>query len=306
MEPVTYANYIRDPGARHPHLAFQVRGEVATEVRAARVIITKAVDDTGRELQGPNDPKFLRIAVGSVSRDEYLRPIPPRIECDLSAVAPEAKALRRVEGKVELVIPAMHADAIALIENAPARTGAPVESEPLRKAGITLEILDRRAYEARMSSYRDQTGGLTEYGMGVFLSADMLATMSPKARTDFQKIVDEQLTRSPLPRFTDRDLALAIHDPEERLVGIEFMDGHNAPLVYNRNGWGHYANNEQKKRLAIYRLEDAIPADLKLVCWLVIDRSLVRIPFEMIDVPLPPVQMPPPKAPAPPAAPGTR
>lgn len=302
IEPVTYAHYIRDPGARRPHLAFSVRGEVASEIRAARVVITRAADDTGRELRGPDAPSFLRVAVGSVSKDEYLRPIPPKIECDLSPVAPEAKSLR-VEGMVELVIPAKHPDANVVITKVPAHAGKTFESKLLRQAGITLEIHDQRSYEARMTSYRNQSGGFTDHGMGIYFPTSMLVSMPPEARANLQKIADEQLARSPLPRLTDRDIALAIHDPEERLVGLEFMGGDNTSIAYNRNGWAHYSNNERKKRLALYRLEEPVPGDLKLVCWLAVNQSLVRIPFEMIDVPLPPGRPSLPKTPAPPATP---
>jgi hypothetical protein len=303
MEPLTYAAYMREPKERHPRLSFKVGGEVGREVRAARVIITHAVDDTGRELQAPVNPTFFRIAVGSVSGAEFAGPIPLQIECHLSAVAPGAKTLKRVDGRVELVIPAMHPDATAVITNVPTQVGKPVDSELLRKAGITLEIHDRRTYEERMATYLNQAGGFTDYGVGVYFPASMLATLKPEARAGLQKGVDEQLTRSPLPKLGERDIALAVTDPEQRLVGFEFVGGDNSRLTYNRNGWAHY-ESAPGKRLDIYRLQAEIPADLKLVCWLAIDKSLVRIPLEMIDVPLPPVPVPAPKTPAPTPAPG--
>jgi hypothetical protein len=301
MNPLTWANYIRTPNARHPHLSFYVDGEGAGGVRAARIIITRAVDDTGRELQGPANPAFFRIAVGSVSGADYTGPIPPKIECDLSAVAPEAKTLKIVEGRVELVIPAMHPDAVAMIATVPAHTGAPIDSEALRKAGITLEIYDRRTYDARMSTYQNQSGGFAEYGVGVFFPPSMLTTMPPEARAGLQKMADEQLKRDPLPQLTDRDLALALTDPGQRLVGFEFIAGDTPTLTYNRNGWAHYESTAGK-RLDIFRLGTDIPVDLKLVCWLAIDKSLAVIPLQLNDVPLPPAMAPLPKPAAPPTA----
>lgn len=294
IEPVTIPFYIRTPQERHPHLAFKVGGAVGREVRAARIIITRAVDDTGRELQGSANPPFFRIAAGSVSGADYAGPILPKIECDLSAVAPEAKTLKIVEGRVELVIPTMHPDAVAMITHVPTHIGAPVESEALRKAGITLEIYDRRTYDTRMSTYQNQGGGFTEYGVGVFFPPSMLATMPPETQTGLQKMVDEQLKRAPLPQLTDRDLALALTDPGQRLVGFEFIAGDNTPLTYNRNGWAHY-ESAPGKRLDIYRLGADIPADLKLVCWLAIDKSLAVIPLQLNDLPLPPARAPRPK-----------
>lgn len=297
VEPITIANYMREPQVRHPHLSFTVGGELAREVRAARVIVFRASDNTGRDLQGPSKPAFIHTAVGSVSRDEFLGPIPPKIGCDLSAVAPEAKTIR-VEGRVELVIPARHRDAIAVITNVPGRAGGPVESDALSKAGITLEIYDQHTYEAKLATYRNQTGGFTDYGMGAYFPSSMLATMTPEARAALYKVADDMLARNPPPKLTNRDIALALTDPDQRLVGFEFVAGDNARLVYNRNGWAHYESTPGK-RLDIYRLQGDIPADLKLICWLAIDKSMVVIPFEMQDVPLPP----PRAAPAPAAAP---
>jgi len=148
-----------------------------------------------------------------------------------------------------------------------------------------------------MSTYHNQTGGLTEYGVGVYFPASVLESMKPEARTGLQQMVDEQLQRAPLPRLTDRDLALALTDPGQRLVGFEFRAGDDTPLTYNRNGWAHYESTPGK-RLDLYRLGTDLPADLKLVCWLAIDQSLGVIPLQLNDVPLPAPQT----APSPPAA----
>jgi hypothetical protein len=285
-EPVTISTYLREPNSRHPRLAFKVGGEMAKEVRAARIIVTRATDDTGRELQGPTKPTFFRTAVGSSSEKEFRGPIPPDVACDLSPVAPEATKLKMVEGRVELVIPAKSRNATVIISDVPSHTGI-VESDALRQAGITLEIYDQAAYDARMASYRNQTGGFTEYGMGVMFPESITSSMSAETRAELQKHVDEQLQRSPLPKLTKRDVALALSDPEQRLIGYEFFAGERRGLIYNRNGWAHY-ETAAGKRLDIFRLQEDLPADLKLVCWLAINESMVVIPFEMIDIPLPP------------------
>ena len=88
-------------------------------------------------------------------------------------------------------------------------------------------------------------------------------------------------------QMTDNDIALAIADPEGRLAGLEFQTMANGILPYNHNGWSHF-NVTAGKRFSIYRLNAKVADGIKLVCWLVTPKSLVKSPLEMTNVPLPP------------------
>jgi len=89
----------------------------------------------------------------------------------------------------------------------------------------------------------------------------------------------------PNQRMQADSLAVGIDDPNNHLVGVEFQTADGRPLRYDHNGFYHSGGGTSGKRLDIYQLK--LPPDARLVCWLITDKSLQKIPFEIHDLPLP-------------------
>lgn len=270
-------------GIRHPVLRFEIRGAAAAEIKAARLVVTRAEDDTGTALRQETVPKYYYPAVGSTSRADFTGAKNPSLEARLTPAAPAATKIRTLEATAELIIPVLDPDATAVIENLAAKAGTTVVSAPLHNAGITLELFDQRAYDARLATYHDQQGGLTDYGIGVYLDPALFDKNVPHEQ--IQKFIDQLRSQDRPLKVTDRDIAIGITDPENRLVAWEFRTADGATLVYNRNGWAHIEH--RGKYLDFYRFEAGIPSRLQLVCWLLTPKSLVPIPLKLADLPLP-------------------
>ncbi len=230
----------------------KLQGPGAQVVKAGRVLVTQATDDTGAELKSMLEPTFYHPAVGSISSDDLVRtPLPP-LSISVAGANPAAKKIQSVEGVIELVIPRLDpTGSKAVIENVPSKIGSPVASDALSAAGVTLVMYDKATCD-RYVADKDAPGGPAEYDNGGLFG------VRPKG-------IPESAFRS---EVSANDLAIGISDPEGKLVGLEFQTADGRPLRYDHNGWYH-SGQERGKRFDVYKLGSNVPADAKLVCWLI-------------------------------------
>jgi hypothetical protein len=90
----------------------------------------------------------------------------------------------------------------------------------------------------------------------------------------------------------DTDVAVGWRDPKHRIVGLEFQAADGSPLHYNHNGYFHSERPDEQKGFDVYDLRAPLPADARLVCWLLTEYSVVPAPLKVADLPLPPVPAP--------------
>jgi protein TonB len=262
-------------------LPIKIAGPGATSVRAARAVLKRAEDDTGAQLGSAVETPFFQAAVGSTSPDNYVRNSAPTISVWMMKPATTAKALRIVEGILEIVFPPSDPNSIVHLSRIVERLSSPIGSAALAEAGITLSVFDRVAAE------KEQAESATSSFLGLQLHSD-LGTLFGKGPPDFPPGAFKPAA------LTDSDLILCISDPQEALVATEFQTSDNQPVRYNHNGWSHFQSREGN-RVSVYRLSEKPTADLQLVCWLKTEKSLVKIPLKLENIPLPS----PPGVPAP-------
>jgi len=250
----------------------QLQGPGAKDVKAGRITITHAMDDTGSMLTSTQVPTYYHPAVGSISADDLVRtPLPP-LNITVAGADPAAKTILAVEGLVELVIPRLDpAGANAVIENLPAHIGSALKSETLAAAGVTIVLYDKATCDRYLAD-KAALGGPRDFDSG--------------------NLFGNQPAWMPAPRsnggVTESDLAIGISDPQGKLIGFEFQTVDGKPLTYDHNGWYHSADTDPpKKRFDVYRLGPHIPTNAKLVCWLITPRSLFKMPLKLAELPLP-------------------
>jgi len=286
--PIKRIVNFRNPGELSAEFNARVKGPGTGQIRATRFTVTKAIDDAGHALTPSPRRPFLKTAVGSTSsRDFEPR---PGVEFDvtLTGLRQEAQALHVFEGNLEVVYADADPAAAVTVSLASSELGRPVMSPALAENGVRLEVLDARAYDARVAETHDDEGGLTEYGIGVSNAKAMTAGMTPEARAKLlanQEFMRQMSSSMQRPKLEAGDIAMAIVDPDTRLAAFEFFDADGHPLRYNRNGWFH-SEHGHGTRFDIYRMEGGIPPGAKFVCWLATKTSCVVLPLHLPDVPI--------------------
>lgn len=248
---------------------FAIRNDGGSPIRAGRMIISHAEDDTGLVLKADGPGDFFTPSLGILTSAEDLFASPhPALSFSLSAAAPTATKLRTLEGVTEFIIPDLDPNATAIVKNAPATYGSPVRSAALHAQGVSLVLFDKPTAD-RFAQVR-AAGGLADY---VYSGPDP-ADKTLAARFD------------PNQQMRDGDIAVGIDDPHSRLVGIEFQTADGQSLRYLHNPRYHASSSANGKRLDLYAVQ--LPPDAQLVCWLITEKSLQKVPFKIPDLPLPP------------------
>ena len=243
-------------------------GPLAPRVRAGRVTISHALDDTGAILQQETTNAFHSVSVGRIddSKDLTSREPTPFV---LAGVSKGARALADVSGLLELVIPDLDPGATLVVADLPSRFGVPIRPDASTGTRVVLTVFDRTGASAAAAA--KAPGGPQEYDFG-----PLFGTFMPRP-PGFPKI-----------QMDPHDVAVAIEDPEDRIVDLEFQAGDGSPLRYNHGG-NYHSNGppEGGRRFDTYHLEADLPADARLVCWLATPKAVLKAPFHLDRLPLP-------------------
>ena len=244
-------------------------GPMESRVRGGRVTVSHALDDSGAVLTQVTTNKFYSVSVGRIddSRDLSSREPTP---FSLRGLSKGSSALEFVSGVLELVVPDLDPASTVVVEDIPMKYGSVLTSGALAKAGVTMTVFDKKtAYAAAAAK---TAGGPQDYDSGILFST------SHPLPPGF-----------PRPEMEEGDIAVAVDDPEERLVGVELQAADGSPLRYNHGGQYHSSGlaGSPGRRFDTYRLGANPSGDARLVCWLITPASLLKIPFHIDRLPLP-------------------
>jgi TonB family protein len=244
-------------------------GPLQSRVRAGRVTLSHALDDTGAVLVQATTNTFHSVSAGRIDDSMDLTSREPT-PFSVWGLSPGAKALEMISGTLELVIPDLDPGSTVVVENIAARFGSAIPSEALSRAGVTLTVFDRAsAFAAAAAKAR---GGPQDYDAGVLFGG------SPRPPPGFPKAEMEE-----------GDIAVAVDDPQQRLVGLEIQAADGGPLRYNHGGNYHSSGfaGSPGRRFDTYHIGASLPEGARLACWLVTPGSLLKIPFHIDALPLP-------------------
>jgi len=251
------------------NLALTPTGEAGLRVRAGRVTVSQAEDDTGAILTQPGAEKFHTVTVGRADSAQKTSS-GESITLSLQGLAAGATRIKTLSGVLEMVVPDLDPASVVAVPDLAGTFGAPLGSPALAQAGVTVVVYDQAT--ATAAALDKGPNGPQDYDSG------LLFGMAPLPPT------------IPRPRMEETDIAVAIDDPASRLVSLELQTADGRSLRYNHNGTYHSSGfaGHPGRRFDTYRLLGPLPPGARLVAWLVTPRSLVQLPFHVEGVPLPP------------------
>lgn len=231
--------------------------------KAVKVDVSKAVDDTGRDLL-KNDDSFFR--------DEY-KPIelsnPDRFEISLDLKNPARKAANVAElsGTLSVLLPDSDPSAVVTLENYPALSAKPITNATLKSASIEMRLfgkgdnakLKEESRALRAADRKAKGGGLSGW---------------------LKDAVGDVFADTLTGGFgSDDDISFLIQDPQKRIVKIEFAD-HDGKEI-RRNGSWRSAKSQG------YSFRGGLPPDAKIRVYLSTEKSLIKLPFQFKSIELP-------------------
>lgn len=246
------------PGAMEVELKV-VLGDNANDATAYRIIVTKAVDNTGVDLVRPES------SASEFQSFDSKRPVRSK----LKSPARNAVAIKELSGDVELFCPKRDPAASVVVKAFRKHTGTPFDSDTLKSARIQVAAWTSDQYQAlekkreaeapeAVRSLRRQSRNRFSAGFG-----NHNAGMGPN------------------------DFVFTINGAHEKLIGIEFRDNAGKTIPIRGSGVGYRQEGPQMERNLSYHFDERLPDTTKLVIFVATQEALTKIPFTLADVALP-------------------
>lgn len=239
----------------------------AHEVKAARVVVTKAADDLGTNLLR-DDAAQARLEPtqrGQFGEPEKGKPVPRAIVFPEMKNPPRnARALKEVAGELELFVPSRDPNGAAKVPKFLSLAGKPVPSAALAANGVEISILSKAQVAAERKKLEDAERA--------------------KARKDgvtdpdtLRSIVESELYS--FPKGEEGEVVLRVKDPRKAILEIKAFDAEGNRV---------FGTDSEEKGFRILKFwNDKPKPDWSLQVEMRTEKSLVRQTFAFRDLPLP-------------------
>ncbi|MCL4808436.1 MAG: hypothetical protein KJ062_11710 [Thermoanaerobaculia bacterium] len=249
-------------------VVLNLEGDGLDAVKSARFRVREAKDDTGRSLLDPK-PKAPDFTDRNVNAG--------RVQVTLASPPREAESVR-LSGTAELFVPGRDPASVVKVPGFLARLDKPVTSKGLKSAKVELTVLSREKYfEAR------QQNRLDEKKIALIRAEGKERGMKEEeldALVEMAKAFDE-LGEGDLPEY---GLYLRIpkaSDDRIQELWLETAAGERIETA------GSSSRSDESFVLKQVAFREAFPKDAVLVLSLFTDKSIVTVPFDLKEVPLP-------------------
>ena len=252
----------------------KINGEALVGARGIRVSVSKALDDTGKNLikEEKQGKRFEEIDANSQGET--------RIEIELKSPERRAATVQEVAGSVEIFAPAKDPRSIVAVPAFTKIVGKPIASPALKAAGIeviiwTKEIFEARkkAEEARLKKEMEDKSKKVEQSGKLEDALELLGEGLAKA---FGSMF------SSFAEMDENDIAFNVTDAGSKLIGIDIEDDKGKAI--ENNGRMTIGGDP---RTIIYNFKEKLPATARIRLYILTPRSVTTVPFKLSAVPLP-------------------
>lgn len=231
----------------------------SADVAASRVLLTKAVDETGRDLLDPEakEPQF------ETNRGQ-LPDRPASVSVTLKNPDRKAMSIKEVRGEIELFMPAKDPNSVAEIAKFLPQSGKPLVHKALKANGVEISLVTPAQLEAEKKKRADEKK--KEYAEMGFEGED-LANML------------KQFLEGMFMGASENDVMVRIKDPNKRIQDISYIDGAGEVQMVS------VIDDEGMTKLSTWAGKPQ--PDWKLRVSMRTPKNLVRYPLALNNVPLP-------------------
>lgn len=239
----------------------------ASEVKAARVVVTKAVDDLGTNLLRDDaaEARLEPTQRGQFGEPEKGKPQPPTIVFPEMKNPPRrAKTLKEVAGELELFVPSRDPNGAASVPKFLTLAGRPLSNAALSANGVEVSILSKAQVAAERKKAEDAERA----------KAKKDGVTDPDT---IRSIVDSELYS--FPKGEEGEVVLRVKDPRKAIQEIKVSDAEGNRV---------FGTDSEEKGFRVLKFwNDKPKPDWTLRVEMRTAKSLVRQTFVFRDVPLP-------------------
>ena len=234
---------------------------LSADVAAARVFVTSAVDETGRDLV---DPERAEPAFETNLRSPREAPATPAtVSLTLKNPARKAMKVKEVRGEIELYQPSKDPNSIAEVAKFVTMGGKPLSHKALKANGVEITFLTDAQVAAEKKKRSDAKK--KEYAEMGFSGEDLENMLKSFAEMLLGGQEDQLLARIKDPNGRIQDINYVDAAGEVKFVTVQDDEG-----IVRLSTWGGKPQNDWKLRVSMRT-----------------PKNLTRYAFALNDVPLP-------------------
>jgi uncharacterized protein with GYD domain len=245
-------------------------GADAPAVRSVRSKVTRAVDDTGRDL---TDNKG-RVVLGTDGWQAAREDAPPKPRLELASPSRKAKALAALEGVIETYSPSRDPAATVKIDRVLSKKDRPLAVPTLAAQHVRLTILSKAGLEeekkraeakkkaeaAKKKASQGKKDGIEE--MAEAMAGALVGTIESLFST-----------------VGEHDVIVKVEDPGKKVFSFDLATADGKPIP-------SYATTDLES-YRIVRMLEPVPESASLQVRLKTAKSFGEVPFALADVKLP-------------------
>jgi len=252
----------------------KISGEAMAGAKGIRALVTKAFDETGKNLidekESANDFKEID------SSDKETR-----IGIEMKNPERRANAVQEISGTVEIFAPQRDPNATISLSNFQRDIGKPVTNAALKAAGIELTVWNKVIFDARKKAEEQRLNREIEAKAKKAEKSGDLADAAELLGQGLMAIFGSMF--SSFASMDENDLAFSVKDPQSKLVTIEFEDVAGKKI----EGGGGRTTIGGDPRTIIYGFKEKLPATTRIKLYLLTPGAITKTPFKLTNVQLP-------------------
>ncbi|HSD72613.1 MAG TPA: hypothetical protein VLE54_07475 [Thermoanaerobaculia bacterium] len=243
-------------------IELKLTGDDLADAKSARILLKKAVDETGRNILPESKP------------DEEFKSInSSELKLSLKNPARGASAVKEIAGEIQLFVPSRDPAAVVTVDRLLSRMDKAIDSPALKAQKIAIRVVSPSAHRAAAKKREAE------------LEKEM-----EKHKDEMKKEAGDDKTAEALMALVkgfsgmmnevgDNDLILEIEDEQKKLLDVSVV-GPKGDTIDTRGSMSSGS-------LRILQFGEKLPADAKLRLLLQTPKAIVSAPFSLTNVPLP-------------------
>ena len=245
-------------------ISLELPGVKASEVAASRVLVSSAVDDSGKSLvdAGGREPQLESSSRMGMTHDDGSSP-PAHISVTLKNPDRKATKVKEVRGDIELYMPSKDPNSTAEIAKVLSLSGKPLAHKALAANSVEITIVG----PAQLAAEKKRRGDVKR-------AEAKAAGLEGKELEEYVSSYLESVLK-----LDDDEVLVRIKDPNKRIQQIGYVTAAGETKQVSTR------DDEGFTRLSTWG-EKPQP-DWKLRVSMTTPKNLVRQPFALTDVPLP-------------------
>lgn len=245
----------------------KLTGDDLADAKAKRVIVKKAVDETGRDLL-PEERKEPDFSTSSGSD----------LKVSLKNPARGSTEIKEISGHVELFTPSRDPASVVTIDRLLSRMDKPISMPALRNQKIEIAVVSPKAHRANAAKRKAEFE--KEMAKGKAEMEKEMKGASPEEAKALEAIMGlAQAFSGMMDEVGDNDLILNVKDADGRVMDVEVTRADGEEISSN----GSMSSGE----LRVINFSEKLPADAKLKVLVKTKKALVSAPFTLSNVSLP-------------------